>query len=226
MTELDDKLLDHEYDGIRELDNGLPRWWRYLFYFSIIWGVLYLLYYHVFSIGYLQEDEWRLEMDVGYVRQAASDARFMGVLPQYQAPMSQNPGDITPRMLALAEPSELVPMVTRETDTIVYVALTDPVQLESGKDVYVKNCVQCHGALGEGGIGPNMTDDYWLHEVGITGMVKSIKYGYPAQGMIAWRGFLDANKILEVASYVMTLRGTNPPNAKGPQGELVSEYPD
>lgn len=226
MAEFDEKLMDHEYDGIKELDNDLPRWWRYLFYFSIIWAVAYMLFYHVFSIGYLQEDQWRQEMDPNYVRQSAADTRFLGVIPEYHSPIAQQPGDITPRMLALAEPTEVVPMITRETDTLIYAALTDPSELAAGKEVFVKNCVQCHGSLAEGGIGPNLTDDYWLHEVGMTGVVKSIKYGYPAQGMISWRGFLSEDKILEVASYVLTLRGTNPPNAKAPQGELVNEYPD
>ena len=68
MTDDHEKLLEHDYDGIKELDNDLPRWWLYLFYFCIAWGVLYMLYYHVFHIGYLSADQYRREKDPNYVR--------------------------------------------------------------------------------------------------------------------------------------------------------------
>ncbi|MBU0982545.1 MAG: hypothetical protein KKA42_01645, partial [candidate division Zixibacteria bacterium] len=86
MAEHDEEVLAHEYDGIKEMDNNLPRWWLYLFYFTIVWGVMYLLYYHVFGIGYLQDDEYRLEMDPSYVRITETGDRFLGVLPEYRSP--------------------------------------------------------------------------------------------------------------------------------------------
>ena len=218
-----DKLLDHEYDGIRELDNDLPRWWLWLFYLTIVWGVVYFVYYHVIDAGYLQADEYRLEMDPNYDRVATEEPKFMGLLKEYHSPLFVPGGDMTPRKLLLAGPQETFVEVSRESDTVVYTALADELSLAGGKEVFLKNCISCHGASGEGGIGPNLTDRYWLHGADMTSMVKSVKYGYPAKGMISWRGFLKSDQIIQVSSYVMTLKGTNPPNGKAPQGELVEE---
>ena len=224
MAEYKDELLDHEYDGIRELDNQLPRWWLWLFYLTIIWSVLYMLYYHVFQIGYLQEDEWRAEMNPDYVRVSEADQRFLGVIPEYHSPLSSPYTDWTPyeRMRRSDEPKAV--MLTAETDTATYAAVDDPARLEKGQQLFVTNCAQCHGPQGQGlpALGPNLTDRYWIHPPGdMTLIVKSVKYGYPAQGMIPWRGVLSPEDIVNVASFVTTLQGTNPPNPKEPQGELV-----
>ena len=96
--------------------------------------------------------------------------------------------------------------------------------IEKGKEIFVKNCVSCHGPQGQGIIGPNLTDDYWLHGAGINNVVHTITFGVPAKGMITWRGVLKEKQILQVASYILTLHGTNPPNPKAPQGEKVA-YP-
>ena len=89
------------------------------------------------------------------------------------------------------------------------------------KEGYNTNCATCHGQSGEGGIGPNMTDDYYIHGAGMNNTIQVIKSGVPAKGMISWRGILKEPQILEVASYIMTLQGTNPPNAKAAQGEKI-----
>ena len=99
--------------------------------------------------------------------------------------------------------------------------LTDEASLASGKSIFITNCATCHGQAGEGGIGPNMTDDYFIHGPGMTNTVSIIEKGVPAKGMISWRGILKEQQILEVASYILTLRGTNPPNGKAPQGEKI-----
>jgi len=103
-------------------------------------------------------------------------------------------------------------------------ALTDAASLEAGDAIYQKNCASCHGNAGQGGIGPNITDDYWIHGAGMGNMVHTIKVGVPAKGMIAWQPVLSEQEILQVASYILTLHGTNPPNPKKPQGDKV-EYP-
>lgn len=100
--------------------------------------------------------------------------------------------------------------------------LTDEASLSAGKSVYEINCATCHGKLGEGGIGPNLTDNYYLHGAGMLNTVHIIQQGVAAKGMIAWQGILNDDQIIQVTSYVLSLHGTNPPNAKAPQGEEIS----
>lgn len=95
--------------------------------------------------------------------------------------------------------------------------------LAKGKDVFTANCASCHGQKGEGLVGPNLTDEYWLHGGTISEVFKTIKYGVPAKGMIAWEKQLNPLQMQQVASYILSLKGTNPPNAKEPQGEKVSD---
>ena len=85
------------------------------------------------------------------------------------------------------------------------------------------NCVPCHGQLGEGGVGPNMTDEYWIHGGEIADLVHTINVGVPEKGMISWAPILSKKQMQQVASYILTLQGTNPPNAKEPQGKKVGE---
>jgi cytochrome c oxidase cbb3-type subunit 3 len=96
--------------------------------------------------------------------------------------------------------------------------VTDKVKLEEGKKVYDNNCLACHGALGEGKVGPNLTDEYWMHGGGIKNVFKTITEGVPEKGMIAWKKQLNPLQIQYVASYILSLKGTNPPNPKAPQG--------
>lgn len=98
--------------------------------------------------------------------------------------------------------------------------ITDASALAEGKSIYDANCVACHGGGGEGGVGPNLTDQYWLHGGGIADVFKTIKYGVPAKGMIPWEDQLTPPQMQQVASYVLSLKGTNPPNPKDPQGEI------
>lgn len=99
------------------------------------------------------------------------------------------------------------------------VALTDAKALEDGKGVFIGKCAACHGQKGEGGVGPNMTDEYWLHGGSVKNVFTTIKHGVPDKGMIAWESQLSASEMQKVASYILTLKGTNPPNPKAPQGE-------
>lgn len=99
-------------------------------------------------------------------------------------------------------------------------ALTDENEIALGKTIYDVNCVACHGALGEGGVGPNFADQYWIHGGDIKDIFKTIKYGVPEKGMISWQAQLRPQEMQRVATYILTFQGTNPPNAKEPQGEL------
>ena len=104
--------------------------------------------------------------------------------------------------------------------------LTDELSLSAGENIFKSNCVPCHGPEAGGVIGPNLTDDYWIHGGGIKNIFHTISYGVPAKGMISWQMQLNSKQIQEVASYVMSLHGTHPSNPKPPQGEKYVEPPD
>jgi cytochrome c oxidase cbb3-type subunit 3 len=105
-------------------------------------------------------------------------------------------------------------------------ASTDAAVIQEGKGIFVKNCVACHGQNAEGIVGPNLTDDYWIHGGGIKNVFKTIKYGVPQKGMISWQSQLNPNQMQAVSSYVLSLHGTNPPNAKAPEGVKYEEKAD
>jgi cytochrome c oxidase cbb3-type subunit 3 len=111
--------------------------------------------------------------------------------------------------------------VNEETVTL----LTDASGLSSGKAIFETNCIACHAADGGGIVGPNLTDDYWIHGGGIKNVFKVIKYGVVEKGMIAWQTQLNPNQMQEVASYVLSLHGTTPAAPKQPEGEIWSEDP-
>jgi cytochrome c oxidase cbb3-type subunit 3 len=90
--------------------------------------------------------------------------------------------------------------------------------LAEGKGIFKQYCAACHGQLGEGKVGPNFTDKFWLHGGSINDLFKTIKYGVPEKGMISWQSQLNPRQMREVASYILTLQGTNPPNQKEAQG--------
>ncbi len=100
------------------------------------------------------------------------------------------------------------------------VALTESSALSEGELIFKGVCAACHGQAGEGTVGPNLTDEYWLHGGGIQNIFKTIKYGVPEKGMIAWQSQLTPSDMQKVSSYILTLGGTNPPNPKAPQGEI------
>lgn len=178
-----DIMLEHDYDGIKELDNKIPPWFSYLFVFTILFAVYYLLDYHVFSSNKLMYDEYASEM------KAAAEQR--------------------------AELEKTGAFVNETSVT----ELTDQASILNGKKTFDVNCVTCHAAGGGGIVGPNLTDDFWIHGGGIKNVFKTIKYGVPAKGMISWQTQLNPKQIQEVASYIISLQGTNPPNAKQPEGQ-------
>jgi len=92
--------------------------------------------------------------------------------------------------------------------------------LIAGMEIFTSKCAACHGQNGEGGIGPNFADKYWIHGGDVVSIFKTVKYGVPAKGMIAWKAQLNPKQMQQVSSYIVTLEGTDPPNQKEAQGEL------
>jgi cytochrome c oxidase cbb3-type subunit 3 len=100
--------------------------------------------------------------------------------------------------------------------------MNDTQAMEIGKGHFDTKCMPCHGVSGEGTIGPNLTDKYWIHiDGGVEGILQSIRQGYPEKGMPPWDKLIPLEEQVPLAAYVMSLQGTNPPNAKEPQGELI-----
>ncbi|MFD2433343.1 c-type cytochrome [Mesonia maritima] len=106
--------------------------------------------------------------------------------------------------------------------------LTEEADLAAGKkDFFQVNCVACHKADGGGGIGPNLTDKYWILGGGIKNVFKTISEGgRSGKGMVAWEQTLKPLERAQVASYVLSLQGTTPDDPKEAQGDLWEEEGD
>ena len=101
--------------------------------------------------------------------------------------------------------------------------MPDATGINAGKEIFTSVCWTCHGKLGEGGAGPNLTDDHWIHKGSLTGIFLSIKHGYPDKGMQGWDKNYSPKEINDLAGFIKTLKGTNPPNPKAPQGDIYTE---
>jgi cytochrome c oxidase cbb3-type subunit 3 len=178
-------ILDHNYDGIKELDNSLPPWWLYGFYATIIFGVIYMVRFHV-----LGADDQFAEYEIEY-------AEAQKAIEEYKKTAK-----------------DLVDVNTVEL-------LTDAGDLNAGKKIFETNCVACHMADGGGGIGPNLTDEYWILGGGIKNVFNTISEGgRSGKGMIAWKASLKPSEMAQVASYLLTFQGTTPANPKEAEGEI------
>lgn len=182
-----DIMLDHDYDGIRELDNNLPPWWKYGFYFTILISVVYLWYYHAGGNGPSSHEEYIAEVQKGEEAKAA-----------YLAKAANNVDENT-------------------------VTLLDAGGIAAGQAIFEMSCAACHAKDGGGGVGPNLTDDYWLHGGSLKDIFKSVKYGWPDKGMKSWKDDFSPNQIAQLSSYIKSLKGTTPAAPKDKQGELYQE---
>jgi cytochrome c oxidase cbb3-type subunit 3 len=178
-------LLNHDYDGIKELDNNLPPWWVYLFYGCIAFSIIYLVRFEIMD-GDNQEMELKKEL-----AQAKIDvAEYMKTAPD---------------------------LMDEKTVTL----LTEPADLAIGKTLFTNNCAACHRADGGGQIGPNLTDDHWILGGGIKNIFHTVTNGgRDGKGMIAWKGTLKPKEIQKVASYILSLKGSNPKDPKAAEGEI------
>lgn len=181
-------LMDHDYDGIKELDNNLPPWWVYLFYGCIIFAFAYMVKYEVMGA-----DDQEME---------------------FQKEMAQAKIDIE-------EYKKTAPDMMDEKSVIL---LTEASELAKGKAIFETNCMACHRADGGGQIGPNLTDDHWILGGGIKNIFHTISNGgRDGKGMVAWNAMLKPTEIQHVASYIISLKGTNPKDAKIPEGDAWTD---
>lgn len=183
MSDENPLLLSHEADGIKELDNLLPRWWVWLFYLTIAFAVVYMTYYHVLRAGDLQAAQFDREFKEGEKLKSAALAKFES-------------------SIATIEPAK------------------DEVVLAKGQQTFTILCAPCHRADGGGLVGPNLTDDYWIHGDSFADNLKIIINGVPEKGMLSWKTMLKPSEIHTVASYIFTLRGTKPENPKPPEDQV------
>ena len=181
-------LLEHDYDGIKELDNDLPPWWTKLFYACIIFAFIYLAKYHIFG-DKNQNEEFETEM---------AEAKI--AVEEYKKTAKD--------------------LIDFETVTL----LTDAGDIASGKQIFEANCIPCHRPDAGGAIGPNLTDNHWILGGGIKNIFHTItEGGRDGKGMVAWKAVLKPSEIQQVASYVLSLQGSNPKDGKAPEGEVWVE---
>ncbi len=173
-------IKDHSYDGIKELDNDLPPWWKWLFYLTIIFSIVYMIRLFVFqSDDLIQTREYEVAME-------KSNA---------DKPANTN-----------SEPFKLE-------------MLTSSADLEAGKETWIKICAACHLVDGGGLVGPNMTDNFWIHGNSVEDMFKIITNGVIEKGMIPYNTQLSEKARLQVISYILTdLVGSTPATPKAPEG--------
>jgi len=169
----------HDYDGIREYDNPLPRWWLITFWVCIAFGYAYWIHYQVARTG-------------------------PSLVAEYLADQAESA-----RRAAATKPI---------TDDLLVSLSKDPQTTDSGAKVFAQNCAVCHGANGEGKIGPNLTDAFWIHGGKPTDIYKTISGGVLDKGMPAWLPVLGPERVRAAAAFVMTRQGLNLPG-KEPQGE-------
>ncbi len=181
-TLTNDRLISgHDYDGIRELDNDLPPWWKWLFYITIAFAIIYSIRLFVFKAPDLvQADEYQKEM------------------------ASFNASNAT----------------AKTAKTFEVKLLTNNASLAKGSETWHKICAACHMADGGGLVGPNMTDNYWIHGNTVQDLYNVVTNGVLSKGMLSYKNQLSDKARLEVVSYVLEkLQGTKPAHPKAPQGK-------
>jgi cytochrome c oxidase cbb3-type subunit III len=187
-----DIMLDHNYDGIKELDNSLPPWWKYGFILTIAVACIYLLHFHVFGTGQNPTEEYAAEMKRAKIENEIYEAKNKDKIDENKVPMADAAG------------------------------------IAIGQQLFEANCVACHLKGGAGSqdpvsVGPNLTDDYWLHKGSLNDIYTTIKNGYPDKGMQAWNTKFNPKEMSQLASYIKSIRGAKIPNAKLPQGDMYAE---
>jgi cytochrome c oxidase cbb3-type subunit III len=181
------RLLDHDYDGIREYDNPMPRWWRWIFWASFYFAIGYVIHYHLTGNGASVQADY--EADLAVAREAEA--------------------------LAL--------LGTETTEASLSKLVTDTAMMADAAKLFTSRCGVCHGARGEGLIGPNLTDAFWINgDASLLSLHTIIDGGVLAKGMPAWNRQLRPIEVAKLAAYVGSIKNTNLPGPKGAEGRPVT----
>lgn len=175
--------MGHDFDGIHELNNPTPPWWRYGFYCSIVFAVIYMWRFQIVHSAPGQLEELAIE------EKAATEQK-----------------------------AEYLKNTANNIDEKTVTLLTDAADLAAAQKLFAANCAPCHGPQGQGVVGPNLTDDYWLHGGKINDVFSTIKYGVADKGMKSWKDDFSPKQLAQLASYIKSIHGSNPPNPKEKQG--------
>lgn len=190
MSDADNNLMAHDYDGIREYDNPTPGWWKLIFLGCCVWAVGYWFYYHG-GPGLSESESYDLEL-AALEETRAAVAKAEGTLDDAQ-------------LLTMSQDSAMV---------------------EAGKQVFAVRCASCHKPTGEGLVGPNLTDDKQIHGTKPVDILNTIKVGVPPKGMVSWEPLLKPEELKSVTAFVVSLRNTNVPGGKPPEGNPIELLPE
>ncbi len=207
----DEKLMSgHDYDGIQELDNDLPKWWLYGFYFTIVFSFVYIGYFHIFT-DWSSHQQWEQEIE-----QADVD------IQNYKETMAQREADKMERLAAdsaaLAE--------AQAAKAAAEAAAGAEQMLATGQKIFDGSglCYTCHRNDGGGLVGPNLTDDMWIHGCDDESIASSIRTGFPDKGMVPWGSNtpLSDDELQAVVMYIKSMVGSNPANPKPVDARAVA----
>lgn len=188
--------MHHEFDGIVEINNPLPKWWTYLFYACIVWGLAYLALYPGLGnyeglLGWKSSNQGVLTLEES--RAAVEKARAEGKIVQYDREIAHAKEQYDPIFEAYA--SRPVPEL-----------INDPEAMKVGQRLFLQNCAQCHGSDARGQLGfPNLTDKDWLYG-GTPAKIKETLLNGRSGQMPAWASFGEQG-VKEVVAYTLSLSG-------------------
>jgi len=189
-------LRAHSYDGIEEYDNPPPMWLQLIFLGSVLFSLVYIPYY---LWAYAHDTD----VPATWLKEDMAQARV-----ERDAYYAAHP--------------ELNVQATEES---LAALVKDPAVVEAGHKQFITTCVACHGPEGQGLVGPNLTDNSWIHGGTLMEIRHTIDKGVVEKGMVPWGPSLKPEVINSLVAYIRSIQGSNPPNPKAPQGTVVEMAP-
>ncbi|ARR44507.1 cytochrome-c oxidase, cbb3-type subunit III [Vibrio campbellii] len=194
--------MGHEYDGIRELNNPLPKWWTYLFVSTFVFAAVYLTLFPGLGsfkgvLNWQSSDQTVRTLEES--KEAIARAQENKQLNQYAKELDDADAYFGEAFRALAHNADGLSPIPEIAQ--------DPEAIKVGQRLFLQNCSQCHGSDARGQKGfPNLTDDAWLYGGEPAAIVTTIMQGRIGQ-MPAWKDALGEQGVQEVVSYTLSLSG-------------------